>query len=344
MNDIEDQIIGYRQLSDEERQAVESYVESHPEWAPLLRDVKALEALVEEACLVHDEVTLHDDLLAYYVVSQHIKAPIGSERLQSAFDRVEQQVKDDPEVRARCETYQQRMEATLDAVDPVAQFERLSGHSLEEAFSASPEEQDGMSTPAPDRTGFLTWLMTIPRAFQWAMAAIAVFGVLYGALFMASEATQSDIDQLAAIQPDNMQLEGYEVRLRGGEDDAPQSADALYRQALAALNESRATTLGLFPRYEEEALTEARTLLQEVIEREEAGSFLQLEAHYFLGKVRLAQGDIEAAHSHFKTVVEGDGRMMQEAAAILEELQRVAPTEKGAESYFGPENSLPTGN
>lgn len=345
MENIEARILSYHQLSDEDRQAIESYVEAHPEWEALLRDVKALEALAEETSLLHGEAPLHDDLLAYYVISQHVDSPIHSPALQSAFERVEKEMERDSEVQARAETYQQRLEATLDTVDPVAHFERLSGHSLAESFEVEPAEEETTAerVPSPDRAEYLGWLMQMPRAFQWALASVAVLGLLYGALFMVSTATQSDIDRLAALQPEEIQLEGYEVRLRGGGEQAQSSPDALYRRALARLNDAQVTTLGLFPRYDASALEEAQTLLQQVVDREEAGSFLQLEAHYFLGKVRLAQGDPEAARPHFKTVVKGDGRMTQEAATILRELQRVAPTEKGAESYFGPDR-LPTGS
>jgi hypothetical protein len=163
-------------------------------------------------------------------------------------------------------------------------------------------------------------------------------------LYLASEWSQSELEELAALQPSEMQVEGYTLRLRGAETSAAADPDVTYRQALATLRDARQSPLGLFPHYNTEGLARAGTLLTQVIDQEEAGSFLQLEAHYFLGKVRLAQEDTEQARFHFKTVVEGEGSKAREAATILKELQRIAPSQKGAESYFGPDHRLPTGS
>jgi TolA-binding protein len=106
-------------------------------------------------------------------------------------------------------------------------------------------------------------------------------------------------------------------------------------QALHQIRQARTTTLGLFLRYDPERLRRAEELLQEVVAAEPPGTFLQLEARWYLGKVNLAQGEVEPARDQFKTVAQQQGHHAHEAAELLLELQRVAPAQPP--SGFGPD-------
>jgi hypothetical protein len=128
------------------------------------------------------------------------------------------------------------------------------------------------------------------------------------------------------IDPDV--VDSYQVRTRSASPSSPadsMTADALYLKALPLLRTARTSTLGLFPRYDAERLSEAETLLQSVVERAQPGSFLSREARFYLGKVNLAQDDVQTARSYLKAVAGGDGRRAEEAYRILKRLQEVAP-------------------
>lgn len=133
---------------------------------------------------------------------------------------------------------------------------------------------------------------------------------------------QSDLERLAAFDAGELEVVGYHMRSpHAGGPRVDVSSDRLYFRALATLREVRTTTLGLFPRYDPERLTEAARLLEEVARGEEDGSFLQLEASFLLGKVRLAQGDLPGARAAFGAVVRGRGRQAEEASEILSALE-----------------------
>jgi tetratricopeptide (TPR) repeat protein len=166
----------------------------------------------------------------------------------------------------------------------------------------------------------------LPRVARWAAAAVVLVAVLYGGLYGISRATQSSLERLAVVEASETQIEGYALTTRGASATSDvDSSGALYLDALRTLREARESTLGLFPRYNIDELSRAETLLQQVIEREGPRSFLQVEAYFFLGKVHLAQGNIEAARSNFQTVALREGRRSMEATEILAELQEEYP-------------------
>jgi hypothetical protein len=307
---------------------VEAYVEDHPEWAPLLRDVRAIESPVrgEEA----DTAT--DALLTTYVVVQHLHPDEVPAGLEDAFHRLEREIEDDPALQERLEATRGRLEAAEAAVDPVAHFEELTGHSLEgeaEEASASAESTRTARTPAPGpETGtsprsVVDALLRLPLAVRWAGAAVALLLGTYVVLFAASEASQSTLDRLATVDVSNQVVDNYTSTATRSAVPSPDTltADQLYVDAITAVREARTSTLGLFPDYDAETLARAERLLRKVLDQTEAGSFLALEARFYLGKVHLAQGQVEPARSNFETVVQREGRMAAEARDILDTLR-----------------------
>lgn len=169
------------------------------------------------------------------------------------------------------------------------------------------------------------------RVVGWA-AATAVLGLaaLYGVLYVGSRLAQPETARLAALDADEMDVEGYSLQSAGSRAaGGGASPDALYLRALGHLREAPVSTLGLFPRYDEGELERAATLLARVGREAEPGSFLQLEAAYYLGKARLAQGDRAGATQALKRVIAGEGRQASEAAHLLQELHAEA-------AYDGP--------
>ena len=334
MQNAEEQILSYPHLSVEKQREVEAYVESHPEWASLLQDVRSLESLVRGA----GAEGAPDALVTTYVVAQHLHPEEVSPELQDAFRRLEQKMDDDPELRERAEAARRRLVDAEAAVDPVSHFEELTGHALEpdaagvaspaESTAATGEPAQGQGEVAPIRA-VVDELLRLPLALRGAGAAVALLLGTYVFLFAASEASQSPLTDLARVDVSNQVVGNYtSTATRSATPSADTAtADQLYVDALTAVQNARTSTLGLFPSYDTETLDRAERLLTQVLDRTESGSFLALEAQFYLGKVHLAQGDVGAARSRFRTVVEREGRLAAEARDVLDALQDEYPTD-----------------
>ncbi len=328
MENIEEQILSYPHLSVEKQREVEAYVEAHPEWASLLQDVRSIESLVRNA----DGSSSSDALLTTYVVVQHIHSEEAPSTLTEAFRRLEKRMEDDPDLRERAEAVRRRLEEAEASVDPVSHFEELTGHSLDleaEGASAAAETTASSREAAPNRgavdalRSFVDDLLRLPLAVRGAGAAVALLLGTYAVLFAASEATQSTLDRLATVDVSNQVVDNYtSTATRSAVPSSDTlTSDQLYVDALTALQEARTSTLGLFPSYDAEKLKRVERLFNQVLDRTESGSFLALEAQFYLGKVHLARGEVEAARSNFKMVVKQEGRNAAEAHDILETLQ-----------------------
>lgn len=332
MQHVEEQILSYPHLSAEKQREIESYVEDHPEWASLLRDVRSIESLVRG----EGKNTASDALLTTYVVVQRLHPGDVPPELDEAFQRLEQRIQKQPELQKRAEAIRERLTTAEAAVDPVAHFEALTGHALEPEAESAPASADATTssrestsepetTPSP--TALLDELLRLPLAVRWGGAAIALLLGAYVVLFAASEASQSTLDRLAAVDVSNQVVDNYNSTATRSAVPSRDTltADQLYVDALSAVRDARTSTLGLFPSYDAKKLDRAEELLTRALDRTESGSFLALETQFYLGKVRLAKGQVDAARSNFRTVVEQEGRMAAEARSILETLRTEVP-------------------
>lgn len=348
MEEIEQRILEYHQLPPDEREAVEAYVDTHPEWATLLNDVKTLSALAGRARLFESPHS-SDDALAHFVVARHVHRGDLSPAMQDVFASLETRLRTDADLKARYDAMRARLQRVAGTMDPVAHFEELTGRSLGGSAGSEPErvaegrEPKPLASDRPPRPSETSLARRIKQGSQWLGLAAVALAALYGTLFLASEWSQGPVEELSLIAMSETELEGYSIRTRSAPADAEAaSTDAIYRRALHRLQEAQTSTLGLFPRFEASGLRSAEGLLQQVVEQEETNSFLQLEAYFFLGKVHLAQGELDAARVDFKRVVAGEGRRAAEASTILTRLQEVAPTQRGAEPMFDADDALPT--
>lgn len=195
------------------------------------------------------------------------------------------------------------------------------------ATPGKPSAAPAASASSGDAGGVLGWVARWPEPLQWAFAGLLLLGLLGGALWGLDQATRSPLDRLAAVDASETRIEGYRTAASqpvSTPDSA--SADRLFLQALVTLRASRTTTFGLFPRYRDSPLSEARTLLQEVIDRAPADSFVGLEARFFLAKTELAREDVDAARRQLLVLARRDHRRAAEAVSILQDLQAIAPT------------------
>jgi TolA-binding protein len=362
MNRIEQRILSYPHLSRDEQRDVEAYVEENPEWASLLREVQMLESLAssvdppEASSSTGASRAVSPDVLATYVVARHFARPDSSSRITTAFRDIEDRLAEDDELRQRAEEMQRRIEEVEETVDPLRHFAHVTGRdpgSMSDAADALPSAGDRQPASTeqrdapgrddrsrqrdaerePDR-GPKHDMAPISRPARWAMAAVALCVAVYGLLYAASWSTQSPVDRLAAMDVSTDVIEGYQTRVRSPmpQASADTTPDDLYLRALPLLRDARTSTLGLFPHFDLRKLSEAESLLQRVVDRTEPGSFLQLEAYFYLGKINLAQGEVETARTQFKKVVRREGRRAESAYQILKELEEVRPVGGGTAS------------
>ena len=371
MNDVEERILHYPDLPEAEREAVDSYVSDHPEWAPLLDDIKALDGLLDQArphasaadTTENGARQYDDETLVHFLATP--RAGTLPSALQKTFEQIEAALEETDEdsaaLRERCSNLARRLQALdEEGKPPEAHFEALTGHRLESsspshalASAASAEatpsnttanDADPDARPAPSAQatsdapgGQSLWSLfrplTWPRGVRYATAVALAALVLYGALFAVSRFSQSEMEHLAQVEGDRLSIEGYglnEMRMRGSAAASDSSnLDQRYLRSLRLLRRARTTTLGLFPRYDTEQLRRAERQLEAVAQEAEAGSFVQLEALFFLGKARLAQGDKAGATQALRQVVTGGGRLAPEAQRILTQLYEDA-------AYDGP--------
>jgi len=330
MNDVEEQILSYPHLSDAKQQEVEAYVEAHPEWAPLLRDVRALESVARG-----DGGAFSDEpLLVAYVVTRHLRVEVESETMGEAFEAFERRMEADGGLRERVDAARRRLRSAEAKVDPVSQFEELTGHSLAAETSADADAvADELARSSADRDGasvrsLVDQVLALPLAVRGLGAVVVVLLGTYVGLFVAGTASQSPLDRLATVEVSEQMMDSYysspTTRSASPSSDTAQ-VGRLYLDALSTLRGARTSTLGLFPGYDSTALRRAETQLNRVLDRTEADSFLALEAQFYLGKAYLAQGRVDAARQRFETVVENEGRRAEEARRILRELRDVSP-------------------
>jgi len=353
MNTIEERILAYPHASAEDRRYVEAYVDEHPEWKPLFRDVQSFESLADAAS-VFETAPTGDDVLATYVVARRLGSVPSS--LEAVFDRLESRIDADADLQRRVDAIERRIASTESALDPESHFERVTGYSLgtsdettetpADASADRPPMHEG-STNERSRDGATasdrrasdraasdraasgssrSLLARLGTPVGAGLAAVMLLAFAYGGLYTYSEASQSTMQRLAAVQLNEDVARSYDVRTRSFESESErQTTDDLYLGALNVLDQARTSTLGLFPRYDEEKLSDAEDRLQRVLEQTNSRSFLHLEARFYLGKVNLAQGDLETARTHLKTVVREEGRRAQDALDILKTLQKEYP-------------------
>lgn len=154
MPSIEDRILAYGELSDEERRALEAEIQGHPRWMTLLQDVKRLDDLAAGIYPSPDDAQhppprqedLHEDLhedapgdpvLAWYVVARYLDTRPLDPELRDAFDEVEARIGNDPAVARRAARYRRRIERAVAAVHPVSHFAALAAEN--DAADASPQ-------------------------------------------------------------------------------------------------------------------------------------------------------------------------------------------------------------
>lgn len=332
MISIKERIFRYPDLSSAEQAKLEEAIRSHPDQESLrslLAEVKALDQRLHHLELPPESEAPHplpNALLALYVVrTEHELLDTWSPAMQQAFAEVEAHLEHNSDLRTRVAKMRKRFSETETSVDPVRHFEAISDHDTGTAPAVSPSGSSS-TTNGSTEPGLVDRIAKIPQYVTYSLAGAGAMLILYGVLFVISLMMQSPTERMAALDSEQMNVEGYEITTRSVEA-VPQSNDETFLLALETLERSYVTTLGLFPRFDEAKLTTAQEHFEALVDSEPSGSFLQLEARFFLGKTYLAQGEVEAARDAFRYVVIGEGARADEASALLEEIQTHYPME-----------------
>jgi len=320
-----EKILFFTVLSADEQAEVRAFVDENPSWKPILNQAAAMADLLQAAqgATAAQPTT---DMLAHLIAAEHLLIrPLPAEMVE-AQDRAEEKLATNAAYRETYEALAARLRALTSGTDPAAQFERLAGHSAKAVVDphANDEGREHRTNDRPAARGSRVPSTRMPQFLRLSIAIAATVLVLYAMLWGISEMTTPTHERLAAIDADELYVEGFGATRSSPNEataaDAPPGADVLYLEALEHLRYARSDVLGLFPRYDQEALSKAETRLRSVIDAEEAGSFVQLDAYYFLGKIHLARGEEEEARVAFLRVVRGEGRNAPSASGILQEL------------------------
>jgi hypothetical protein len=302
MSSIEEYILNYGGLAPDERHALERYVSQHPEWAPLLEEVRLFCASVSgpEA----DPSVLTDDELARFVVDQHLGGAGGS------IDRTRRLIEASPALQRRYDAMYRRLQTLPDVANPLTCFEALSGHDLStEALADAPDR------PPASRFG---------PAWRRPVGVMVLVGVLATTWLSARWRA---IDQLAAPIGNEPAIADASRIVREESAEAGEaSPETVLHLAQATYRHARRPGWGIFPHFDRDLLQRSEDLLRRVMGDERADARATEEARYQLALVQLARRDWAAARATLAFAAAGHGPHADEAAERLRRLGRLIPT------------------
>jgi hypothetical protein len=294
-------ILSYGYLTEDERRDVEAYVARHPEYAPVLDEARTL---FDTICAEHqdnDEGLSDGVLLAHLVDTQWGHPGSNDTLIRNALNR-------SATLRARYDALAGRLNQLSSALDPVAHFEQLSGHSWPDASPR--EDRPPLSNTRADSRQRVSLVVGIAAAI--ALLAVGMFSIRLHA-----------IDRLAYIGPEELDLAGFDAIQRSALNPPEEAtSDLRYRYALSAFKHARSAGFGLFPRYDAELLTRAEEELKLVIAAEPSHSFLSQEARFTLARVYLAGDQRVMAREALADIAGSDSHR---AATARDLMGRIAP-------------------
>lgn len=314
MKTLIEKIWSYGILTDQEKVEVESFVAANPEYRPVLKDSKAVHALLGEAGTLLDD-PVENIAMAYLVAHSQITSGIAPGILDRAFKELEHKIEAMPHALERYEKVRDRMEEIALNSSPLAQFEQLSGYSLERDFSKV-EDNNGAFTGnrrVKDRPAIASQKSSKGR-FRSGVRAALLFAV---PLFVMVWGFHENRLARNAYTSADILLVNEIVEERGLDEFLkPVSPDVVFTFAQRALYESQKVWLGVYYTYDEEKLAYAEELLLRVRQNEVSSPFLKEESTYLLAKANLAKEDFPTARLLLDELINMRGRRLREASEL----------------------------
>lgn len=329
MDAVKHQLLNYDALPATERDEVDAHLAAHPEAQALVDEGRALRAFLSEAAQTGAALPDAEEI-ARYLAAQYFGHQPLSPALTALGQRVEAAFASHPEVERQYSIMRDRLERlNASAESPAEQFERLVGYRLDapvpDHLEADVPEPAVPAHGATSKSQHRSWRAPADReavpllrrvsVSRLALAASVLLTLVYGGLFIASGAQQTEYERLAELDSAPTDYEGLRLR---GVDGLMDPAAERYAEALDELGDARSSFLGLFPSYDAERVDTALGLLREVTELEGDDAALGLEAWFLIGQILLHDGDTEAAREAFQIVVDRQGPSAPDARRLLD--------------------------
>lgn len=347
MDNIEDRILNYGLLPAEEQQVVDQYVLGHPEFASMLDEVKALYALVDRSELQKTD-RLQDMALAYYIAQTHFgatEAPTAEMTL--AYNKLKHQIEHDEDVRTRYDAIKSRMAEIVNQSDPLAQFEKLSGHTIENiplpakgpVVGRGAVKEGGASTdnsvkekavdwvPVKRKQGITTRRWVTSASFL-VLSSIAVFFIaLHGnrlerMAYLDPEAFYANAPSgLRGTNPGWASADGVGDEMSGVRAAELNTLSGVrFKEGTDIVFGAQHSILNRFYTYDLDALSKAEVIFDSILQEQGLDAQLASEVKFALAKVYLAQRRTKEARDLLDDVAQFDGLWATEASQILDKL------------------------
>lgn len=297
MTNIEQNLLLFDDLSASEQAEAEAYLREHPEAQSLVEEGQVLRGLLASQEIAN--VDMED--VADYVVSRRFIH--NDPRLNRVGDAIQAH----PELAKAVATIESNLARIIvGAEDPIAQFERLSGHSLSADTTAKVAKDRPAERRAPQ-------MRLVRRPMRLALAACVAFVGLYSALWIVGSGIQAEHLRMADLDGVSELYEGPRFR---GETESGDVAQ--YEAAMLLLHEARTSTVGLFPSYDESKLADAVSAIHAVANPDGEATYVSMEAQYVLARIYVYQERYEDAAQLLGSLVDQAGPRAPDAQRLLD--------------------------
>ncbi|MFN3596195.1 MAG: hypothetical protein ACK41D_02880 [Rubricoccaceae bacterium] len=301
----------YPALTRAERAEADRVLAARPDLADAYAEARALAALLDDVASGAD-AGLHGDALTEHVAETMAGRP-GNPALAQALAH-------DAALRAEADARREALLRLDAAEDPIARFERLTGRTPGSlaappagARAVPPACAQRKPRPAETRPAITRGrARRTPGWLRLASLAVVACALAWSALAVASRAALPERARVADLGD----VAGYALpTLRG---DSPEDALMRYHALAAEVAAARRTTLGLFPRYDAEALAPLEGRMAALAAEAPAGSDAQQEAGLAAARIALYLGRDDAARRHTEALVATGGYRSPVARRLLD--------------------------
>ena len=323
MKKLEDKIWQFGLLSREEQIAVELQANDHHELATVLTEVKALYQLLAESGMMDDNDP-SDLALAYYVAQESFASAGAPAKMAIAYQHLAKKVQQDEGCYNRYKMIQARMEEVAGYSDPVTEFEKLTGHKIQDIPVVDKRK---MIFGREDRGPIVREPVLHQNKWSSSIAVILVLGIM-GVLI-----GNNRLERLAYMEPETVarlapsEFRGIDELPAGEQIDEPfmNQQQALLKEGILAFLSAQNSWMNIYYTYDHQRLAEAEQVvlsLKETMSQQGSGinGWLLNEINFVLAKIYLAQDKLEEARAHLEVIQQQPGDIYNKARQLLDRL------------------------